>query len=171
MAQQRAARDGKTAEDQVDDRVRTAKKGQLADFSFKGLAVHAKVVDVYDGDTLRLVFVYRGELIQYAVRMEGYDSPEMRPAKTHPTREAEKQKAYAAKEALVGRTADRVLVAELGEFDKYGRPLAKLYLTEELAERSAANCVNTWMVENGYGQPYFGGTKPKGGLDSPSAKQ
>lgn len=160
MAQQHTARNDKSVEEEIDARVRAAKKGQLADFSFKGHVVHAKVVDLYDGDTLRLVFVYRGELIQYAVRMEGYDSPEMRPAKTHPNREVEKQKAHEAKEALAGQVADRVLVAELGEFDKYGRPLAKLYLTEEPAKRSATNCVNVWMVENGYGRPYFGGTKP-----------
>lgn len=160
MAQQHSPRNDKSVDEEVDVRVRNAKKGQLTDFSFKGAVVHAKVVDVYDGDTLRLVFVYRDELIQYAIRMEGYDSPEMRPAKTHPNREAEKQKAVAAKEALAGQTANQVLVAELGEFDKYGRPLAKLYLTEEPAKRSAANCVNVWMVENGYGRPYFGGTKP-----------
>ncbi len=164
MAQQHMSRNDKSTEDppskEVDVRIRSAKKGQLADFSYKGFVTHAKVVDLYDGDTLRLVFVYRDELIQFAVRMEGYDSPEMRPAKTHPNREAEKQKAHEAKEALAGQVLGHVLVAEFGDFDKYGRPLAKLYLTEDPTKRTAANCVNAWMVENGYGRPYFGGTKP-----------
>lgn len=45
--------------------LKNAERGD--DFSLKGESVCAKVVSVYDGDTLRVVIRRRGELVQYNV--------------------------------------------------------------------------------------------------------
>ena len=39
------------------------------------------------------------------------------------------------------------------KFDKYGRILVNVYKNKI--------DINQWMINNGYGYPYFGGTKKK----------
>lgn len=130
-----------------------------ADFTFAGIVTLAKVVDVYDGDTIRFTFRYRGELIQYRVRMLGYDSPEMKPPRAHAERDAVVAAAHKARDALSELILGKVILAALGDFDKYGRVLATLYLADRVAALGSAVCVNDWMVRQGHGVPYAGGTK------------
>ncbi len=134
------------------------------DFSFDGYQCQAKVTSVYDGDTLRVVFVYRSEVIQYKVRMLGYDSPEMRPLRSAPNREVTKAAALRAKAAISERVLGKIVTMKCGGFDKYGRLLATLY-TGGVPEGGHAaltmdeQSVNDWMIASGYGVPYDGGTK------------
>ena len=120
------------------------------DFSFKGERFAAKVVDVHDGDTCRVVFRFGGRLIQYVARLHGYDSPEIHPLKSKPNRDAEIAAAGAARDALAARTQGLVEIV-CGEFDKYGRLLVMMSKDGE--------SVNDWMVANGHGVPYDGGKK------------
>ena len=53
----------------------------LEKFTYAGLLTKAKVVDVYDGDTITIVFYHNGQPIKDSFRMLGYDSPEMKPRK------------------------------------------------------------------------------------------
>lgn len=145
------------ADSSFDAELHRAVRGE--DFTFAGTVTLAKVVEVYDGDTVRLVFRYRGALVQYRVRMLGYDSPEMKPPRNQPNREAEVAAARAARAALELIALNKVLVADLGAFDKYGRVLATVYLTNDLEARDGAVCVNEWMVSQGHGVSYAGGTK------------
>jgi len=144
-----------------DYKLRHATKGN--DFSYEGLVVNGRVVSVYDGDTLRIVFRYKGELQQHNCRMLGYDSPEMKPPIQNKNRELEKNAALLAKaalEKLVNQTRSYVKV-ECHGFDKYGRILVVLY------SRNRCWCgtnfkeynINKYMIENGFGVPYDGGTK------------
>jgi len=127
---------------------------RVDDFSFNGLVCVAKIVDIYDGDTLRAVFRDgNGKLIQYKIRLIGYDSAEMKPLKSDPNRVAIKDKAKKAKEALSSKVNDLVIM-KCGNFDKYGRILAYLYT------KSGEN-INQWMMDNHHGIPYDGKTKKK----------
>ena len=110
-----------------------------------------RVVDVYDGDTLKVLMNYRGFVNLWTVRMNGYDAPEMKPLKTHPRRDEEKAKAKRAKEALVEKTAGRTLFIRVCGFDKYGRLLAELY--------DGHLHINQYMIDNGHGYVYHGGKK------------
>jgi endonuclease YncB( thermonuclease family) len=127
------------------------------DFSFAGRRFLAKVVDVYDGDTVRVCFFYRGELVQYRARMAGYDSPEMKPPKADPNREAEKAAAVAARAALAEKAGGKLVYIECGEFDKYGRLLITAFA--QAGARNGEN-INAWMLACGHGVPYDGGRKP-----------
>ena len=49
------------------------------------------MIDVYDGDTCKVVFDLNGCLNKWNVRMEGYDSPEMRISKNDPDRDQRKK--------------------------------------------------------------------------------
>ena len=47
----------------------------------------AKIVRVYDGDTCFAVFKLHNEFVKFKIRMEGYDSPEMKPSLENKNRE------------------------------------------------------------------------------------
>ena len=130
------------------------------DFSFANQRFLAKVVEYYDGDTVRVVFNFGGRRIQYRARMVGYDSPEMKPLKSNPNREAEKAAANAARSALIAKVAEGskedLVFIECGEFDKYGRVLVTMFT--RAGAKNGEN-VNAWMVANDFGTPYDGGTK------------
>ena len=55
-------------------------------FTLEGQTKICKVVDIYDGDTCRVVFNHNGCINKWNVRMNGYDSPEMRPSRLLPNR-------------------------------------------------------------------------------------
>ncbi len=126
----------------------------VAYFSFAGLQSDAKVVNVYDGDTLTIGFYYNNAPIKLKLRMEGYDSPEIKPLKSIPDHDLHKSCGLYAKtrlESLVYGKIVRVHVND-GKNDKYGRLLGKIYL-------HSGECVNDIMMSEGYGKPYNGGTK------------
>ena len=124
-------------------------------FSFNGHKCKVKIVDVYDGDTFTGIFFYKNDKMKYKFRCYGYDSPEMKPLKTIPNRETIKKKAKESKQKFIELSnCDRnFVVVEFGNFDKYGRILAKVY-------RKDTNLyVNDEMVKQGYAVEYYGKTK------------
>jgi len=126
-------------------------------FSFDKHKCYAKVVDVYDGDTCTLLFLWKNNPIKIRCRMKGYDSPEMKPLLSVPNREIVKEKAHAAKDALmkyIDYDNDSIVFAEFEKFDKYGRPLVTLFNSNSVN-------VNEIMVMNNHGYKYDGGTKNK----------
>jgi endonuclease YncB( thermonuclease family) len=123
------------------------------DFSFTGLVCEAKVVHVYDGDTIRVTVRHNGEFQQWRARMVGYDSPEMKPRKTNPKRLEEKRAALAAQQALKEKIGDQVVTIHCGGWDKYGRLLITVFT------RPTNENVNEWMMKAGHGYAYNGGTK------------
>jgi len=144
---------------------------QKHDFSFEGHRFLAKVPEggIYDGDTLRVVFRFplntidgRGPLMQWRARMAGYDSPEMKPSLKLANRGAEITAAHAAKDALttlVNANGDGLVWIECGPFDKYGRPLVTMYTRAGPSLAENGTNINAWMMANGHGVPYDGGTK------------
>jgi endonuclease YncB( thermonuclease family) len=126
------------------------------DFSFAGFACLAKVVEYYDGDTVRIAFIPAGAAapVQYKARMLGYDSPELHPLMSRANRVAEKKAAERAREALHAKVGAEGLVwVKCGKFDKYGRVLVTMF------DRATGEDLNQWMLANGYGVPYDGGTR------------
>ena len=143
--------------------------GVAEDFSLDGLRILAKVVNVYDGDTLR-VKVKLHKLVQYSCRLIGIDAPEMKPKKKDYThggvydeegRNEEKAAAVQSRDALIDMIGDAVVWAVFGKMDKYGRPLVTLYTRRGFRGRKNGMNVNQWMLENAYAVPYDGGTKSK----------
>jgi len=131
-------------------------------YSLKGIRTRCKVVNVYDGDTLWIVISLHGSLYKYKVRMLGYDSPEMKPPLSQVNRDLEIQAAVQAKAHIIQLLDGKEVYVEFMEYDKYGRPLAKLYTHAKplcclgVLEET---CVNDEMVQNGHGKTYDGGKK------------
>jgi endonuclease YncB( thermonuclease family) len=127
-------------------------------FSFIGESFLGIPANIYDGDTLSIIFVYNGKPVKYRCRALGYDSPEMKPLLSKPNREAEKKLAYAAKDRfveLLTKHPDKNIFIKCYEFDKYGRILVEIwnYVDKE--------SINNIMINEGHGKPYEGGTKER----------
>ena len=97
-------------------------------FSLDKQTFNAKVVRVYDGDTCFAVFIYNSSPVKFKIRMEGYDSPEMKPLLTTINRNKEIENAIKAKEALEKLVLNKIVILECGKWDKYGRLLGKIYV-------------------------------------------
>jgi endonuclease YncB( thermonuclease family) len=120
-------------------------------FSLDKKIVTAKIVRVYDGDTCFAVFKLGNEFVKFKVRMEGYDSPEMKPPMEQANRDKEKKFAQKAKEELERLVLNKIVFLHCGKWDKYGRLLGKII--------SNNIDVNQHMIKNGFGYAYDGGTK------------
>jgi micrococcal nuclease len=115
-------------------------------FSLEGQEHRAKVVDVYDGDTIKCVFPIHNKLYRWNCRIAGVDTPEIR------TRcKPEKELGYNVRDKLREKILNKIVYLQCGEFDKYGRLLVNILCDDCL--------VNDWLVENNYAFAYDGGTK------------
>jgi endonuclease YncB( thermonuclease family) len=144
------------------------------DFTFAGRKLWARVVSVYDGDTITLVFpVAEGNdagMYKFNARMFGIDTCEMK-SKDGANRDLAicarnrlvelitgKPLAFAnaTKKDIIRHLAEDVYLVwiECLEFDKYGRVLVKVH--------SAPENVKTYsdvLIEEKLAYPYFGDTK------------
>jgi micrococcal nuclease len=138
-------------------------KYQLNKFTKKSIEYHnlnnkkflCKVVDIYDGDTCTIILKNNGQFQKYKVRMNGYDSPEMKPLKNIKNRDKIIKNAQAAKLALSNIILNKIVTIKCGKWDKYGRLLGTIYIKEN---RNNIN-INQWMIKNNYGYVYNGGKK------------
>ena len=117
-------------------------------FGLKGKTKWAKVVNVYDGDTIHVVFYLGFKLYRWKCRLLGIDTPEIKTKS-----EIEHSAAIKAKEKLSDLILNKIITIECNNFDKYGRLLITVY-------KSRVN-INKFMVRQGYAYEYDGGTKKK----------
>ena len=115
-------------------------------FSLENMEVKAKVVDVYDGDSIKCVFPLHDKLYKWTCRLSGVDTPELR------TRSIiEKKFGYQVRDALRDKILNKVVDLHCLEFDKYGRLLVQVFCDDCI--------VNDWLIYNNYAFAYDGGTK------------
>jgi endonuclease YncB( thermonuclease family) len=141
--------------------------------SLNGTTAPGKVVEMYDGDTCKIVLLINGQLQKYNCRLLGLDTPEMKPPLTKPNRDVEIKMAHACRNKLMQLVTNcscpndamlkkqecaklldsntKIIRVECGEFDKYGRLLVTLFADEK--------CVNNILVEGNFAKSYDGGTK------------
>jgi endonuclease YncB( thermonuclease family) len=114
------------------------------DYSFHGKQFLAKIMSVYDGDTVRVKFRAHDSkrLVQYRARLYDINAPEMKPKKSMLHREDEIKAATLARDALRKRILHREVRIECKDFDDFGRILLTVYLKDEN--------INEWMLLNGY---------------------
>jgi endonuclease YncB( thermonuclease family) len=117
-------------------------------FNFDNKVFKAKCVKVYDGDTITVVFVVFGEYYRFSVRMNGYDTPELKNAKDP----LEKKYAKKARQLLSDMVLHRIVILKCMPFsDKYGRILGEVELN--------GASVNQIMLCSEYARVYAGGRK------------
>lgn len=145
----------------------------IPEFSLCGLRTIGKIVDVYDGDTCKIILSTNSGFVRFNCRLKFIDTPEMKPLKNKPNRDTEVENAIKCRNKLIQLTTnckidcddkltkiqikkllnsnDKVIQVQCHEFDKYGRLLVELYLNDKTA--------NNILVEEGFAKLYDGGTK------------
>jgi endonuclease YncB( thermonuclease family) len=146
-------------------------------FSLNGKIVLGKVVEMYDGDTCKIVLAINNNLQKFNCRLLGLDTPEMKPPADKPNRDIEILNAHKCRNKLLQltttcncdinsilkkpdvksllKTNKKIIQVKCHEFDKYGRLLVELLTVDDNANKT----VNQILVDEGYAKAYDGGTK------------
>jgi endonuclease YncB( thermonuclease family) len=136
-------------------------------FSFEGMDVVAKVVDIYDGDTVTCVFYKFKKCYRFTVRLSGIDTCELSSKNREQGLRARKRlyelvsKDTSSIDIHIPRKNLRQKLGEsrclvrliCGKFDKYGRLLGDLY------EVNGVKSFNDILVMEKLAYPYFGDKK------------
>jgi len=119
---------------------------QIKPFTLNGLLVEGKIVEVYDGDTCKVVFPYFEQLYKWTLRLERIDTPELKTKN-----DLERSFGFEVRDILRNMILDKIVKVKCGKFDKYGRLLAEIYINGQN--------VNQYLLDNNYAFAYDGGTK------------
>jgi len=111
----------------------------------------AKVIKIYDGDTVWLAFYNNKTINKVKARLYGIDTPELKPLLNTPNRDVIIEKAIKSKNKLIDLIDNKIVDIECKGTDKYGRLLV-------IIKYNDIN-INEYLVENKYAVRYFGGTK------------
>ena len=158
------------------DKLLTIKSDDIEEFSLQGTVTKGKVVEMYDGDTCKIVLIYKNELMKFNCRLMHLDTPEMKPPRNKPNREEEIKNAIKCRNRLLQLTSscelslednktkiqikklldknNKIITIKCHEFDKYGRLLVEL-----LNEENDIKTFNDILIEEGMAKRYEGGTK------------
>ena len=118
----------------------------IKQFTLEGFETMAKVSDVYDGDTCKVVFKYKDEYIKWNCRIMGVDTPELRTRNLK-----EKECGYFVRDKVREKMLNKIVKVNCKEFDKYGRLLVDITINDcNLTE---------WLITNKYAYAYGGGKK------------
>mgnify|MGYP001247550215 FL=1 len=122
------------------------------ELSFEGRICKAKVVEVYDGDTIKIVFPLiendENTLYKWNCRLINVDTPEIRTRNIK-----EKNFGIIVRDNLREKILNKVVDIHCKDFDKYGRLLIEIF--------SENNSINEWLIDNSYAKKYDGGKKSK----------
>ena len=137
-------------------------------------ACAAKVIDVYDADTVTVAIeVLPGQISRWSVRIVGVDAPEIRPKRDNPHRALEKRAAIRCRDALIERlvgfpvrrgltrsrvrtlfaASEKLVRLEPIGFDKYGRILGDIKLPD------SGVSAKTQLIGGGFARDYGGGSR------------
>ena len=117
--------------------------------TLEGNKYTAKIVYIYDGDTIHCVFKEFGKLYKWNCRIMNVDTPELRTKNLK-----EKEMGYKVRDILHEKLLEKIVTIHTYEFDKYGRLLIDVELPDENNK-----LLSTWLIENKYAYEYHGGTK------------
>lgn len=152
-------------------------KLEYSKFNLENVIGNFLVDSVYDGDTVIIVVPTKLEIYnmlsaktldqnplnnsnitlnKIKVRLDGIDTPELKPSKNLPNREEHIHKAKLAKNYLSDLILNKIIKVQFLSNDKYGRPLVKLFIIDD---KQNVICINDLMIEKGFANKYDGGTK------------
>lgn len=109
-------------------------------------SIEAKVISVYDGDTIKALFPLNGVMYKWNCRLVGIDTPEIRTRNLK-----EKEFGYKVRDILRSKILNKIVLLKCGQLDKYGRLLVTI-------EFNDCN-INNWLIENNFAFSYDGGKK------------
>jgi endonuclease YncB( thermonuclease family) len=124
-------------------------------FTLEGEYKKALVIDVYDGDTITVVFKHFDKINSWKVRLLGINSPELRPSRRISYRDEIIIAAKKSRDYLAELILNKIVYLHCGSFDSFGRILAYIYLSdEELFMKDIEKSINKKMLTGGYAVEY-----------------
>jgi micrococcal nuclease len=128
-------------------------------FTLDNQIFECKVIKVYDGDSITVVFPYFDKLYKWNCRLSGIDTPELKTKNQN-----EKKIAFIVRDKLKEKINDKIIKIKCGKFDKYGRLLCEIFDIECNEDNIKSNesfnfSINNWLIENNYAFSYNGKTK------------
>jgi endonuclease YncB( thermonuclease family) len=136
-------------------------------FSLKGYIAPARICNCHDGDTVHLVFNYKGLLLRFICRLFGIDTPEMYGNTIDLAKKSRNRLIQLGTDVDITLSDERksndnelensllnnkkVISAHFCGKDKYGRELVVLYDGEKN--------INEVLLAEGHCKEYFGGKK------------
>lgn len=125
------------------------------ELNFKNKTFLCKVVDVYDGDTVKVVFYFHDVLYRWNVRLYGINTPEMRPSRLNPLRKSIKANAIKSRDYLKSlfQKTNNLVYIECGDFDKYGRLLGTFFYNDVISFYHES--INHQMIVSGNAKEYL----------------
>lgn len=106
-------------------------------FSFENEIHLCKVLDVYDGDTIKVAFklINTDNYIYYSIRLLDIDTPEIRTKN-----KKEKEKGLQARDYLRNLILHKNIILVCNKFGKYGRILGTIYFNlDDMYENKSIN--------------------------------
>ena len=122
-------------------------------FTMNGRELWCKVISVYDGDTVNIVFEdssNANSLRHSRFRLYGIDCPEMKPLKNAHNRDGIIKAAISARDFLAEKVENKIVFIRFRSEEKYGRLMGDIFLTNNPYERS----INTMMIDEGHAVPF-----------------
>lgn len=92
-------------------------------FTLNGQTHYAKIVKVYDADSVNIVFNWNGSLTRWATRLAGINAPEIKGGSVE-----EKKKGIDARDWVRDNYLNKMVWVKCYDFEKYGRLLCDIYL-------------------------------------------
>lgn len=145
----------------------------INEFSLDGLKTIGKIVEVYDGDTCKIVLINENKLIKFNCRLIFIDCPELKPPKNKVNRHNEILQGLRARNrfiqlatncacelnnnlskkeiTLLLKNNKKIISLECYKFDKYGRLLVRIL--------DKGKNLNEILISEGFGKKYEGGKK------------
>lgn len=113
-----------------------------------GIQAPARVLSVYDGDTVKVeAAMWPGLTWTGSVRIQGVDTPELRGKCA-----GEKRKARAARDFVKGRVGKRVMLLNVKKGKYAGRVVARVRLAD-------GTDLTELLIRSRHGRPYDGGRR------------
>ena len=94
------------------EKIKNINNDDINIFSLEGEEKIGKVVDIYDADTCKIVFILDNKFVKFNCRLNDIDAPELRQSKKNPNRIAEKKAAQIARNRLIQLSTDTGLNLE-----------------------------------------------------------
>ena len=95
-------------------------------FSLKEQTFISKVVEVIDGDTIKVVFKFCGKYYKWTCRLYGINTPETRTRNLE-----EKKRGLFVKEYVKEKLLNKIINVKCYDFDSFGRLLGDIYTDEQ----------------------------------------
>ena len=137
----------------------------ISEFNLNRQIKVCRVIDVYDGDTITVIFEHFGKINKWKVRLYGINTPELRPSRSLENRDEIIDNARKARDFLKSliMNPNQLIYLECKEFDSFGRILANIYLYYDYSNISNNNIesnqknfmVNKIMINSGHAIEYI----------------